>query len=127
VKYDSIRHDREPVTPRPRDGSCRPLTTAEHVIAGAGGARGAVRYGHVNHPRIQRRGFSQSTQDPISGGAPGFLRVAAQVLKALVGDVILETRQVEAQAKPQMVARFTTNAVPALAVLNRSQFADADD
>jgi hypothetical protein len=44
-----------------------------------------------------------------------------------VGDVILETRQVEAQAKPQMVARFTTNAVPALAVLNRSQFADADD
>jgi hypothetical protein len=53
--------------------------------------------------------------------------VAAQVLKALVGDVILETRQVEGQVKPQMVARFTINAVPALAELNRGKFADADD
>ena len=53
--------------------------------------------------------------------------VAAQVLKALVGDVILETRQVEGQAKPQMVARFTINAVPALAVLERNRPKDRDD
>jgi hypothetical protein len=33
----------------------------------------------------------------------GDVGIAAQVLKALVGDVILETRQVEGQAKPQMV------------------------
>ena len=52
---------------------------------------------------------------------------AAQVLKALVGDVILETRQVEGQAKPQMVARFTINAVPALAVLERNRPKDRDD
>jgi hypothetical protein len=49
----------------------------------------------------------------------GDVGVAAQVLKALVGDVILETREVEGKAKPQMVARFTINAVPALAVLDR--------
>jgi len=47
--------------------------------------------------------------------------VAAQVLKALVGDVVIETRQVEKQAKPQMVARFTINAVLALAVLDRGR------
>jgi hypothetical protein len=47
--------------------------------------------------------------------------VAAQVLKALVGDVVLEKRQVEGQVKPQMVARFTINAVPALAVLDRGR------
>ncbi|MFM8707509.1 MAG: hypothetical protein ACKOHK_05345, partial [Planctomycetia bacterium] len=45
----------------------------------------------------------------------GDVGIAAQVLKALVGDIILETRQVEGQAKPQMVARFTINAVPAAA------------
>jgi len=43
-----------------------------------------------------------------------------------VGDVILETRQVEGQEKPQMVARFTINAVPALAVLDRGQATDGD-
>ena len=53
--------------------------------------------------------------------------VAAQVLKALVGDVILETQQVEGKAKPQMVARFTINAVPALAVLERNRQKDRDD
>jgi hypothetical protein len=37
----------------------------------------------------------------------GDVGIAAQVLKALVGDVILETRQVEGQEKPQMVARLT--------------------
>jgi hypothetical protein len=45
--------------------------------------------------------------------------VAAQVLKAIVGDVVIETRQIEGQEKPQMVARFTINAVPARAVLDR--------
>jgi hypothetical protein len=49
----------------------------------------------------------------------GDVGVAAQVLKALVGDVVIETRQSEGQEKPQMVARFTINAVPALAVLDR--------
>lgn len=37
------------------------------------------------------------------------------MLKALVGDVILETRQFEGQPKPQMVARFSINAEPATA------------
>ncbi|MFM9195655.1 MAG: recombinase family protein [Planctomycetia bacterium] len=54
----------------------------------------------------------------------GDVGVAAQVLKALVGDVILETRQAEGQAKPQMVARFTINAVLALAVLERRRPTD---
>jgi len=57
----------------------------------------------------------------------GDVGVAAQVLKALVGDVILETRQVEGQPKPQMVARFTIDAVPALAVLKRNKPKDRDD
>jgi hypothetical protein len=52
--------------------------------------------------------------------------IAAQVLKALVGNVILETRQVEGKAKPQMVARFTINAVPALAVLDRGRPGETD-
>jgi site-specific DNA recombinase len=52
--------------------------------------------------------------------------VAAQVLKALVGDVVLENRQVEGQPKPQMVARFTINAVPALAVLDRGRPCETD-
>ena len=57
----------------------------------------------------------------------GDVGVAAQVLKALVGDVILEMRQVEGKAKPQMVARFTINAVPALAVLDRGTPINGDD
>jgi hypothetical protein len=48
----------------------------------------------------------------------GDVGIAAQVLKALVGDVILETREVEGKAKPQMVARFTINAIPAMAILS---------
>jgi hypothetical protein len=56
----------------------------------------------------------------------GDVGVAAQVLKALVGDVILEARQVEGQAKPQMVARFTINTVPALAALERGRPTDRD-
>ena len=51
----------------------------------------------------------------------GDVGITAQVLKALVGDVVLEKRQVEGQAKPQMVTRFTINAVPALAVLDRGK------
>jgi len=57
----------------------------------------------------------------------GDVGVAAQVLKALVGDVVLEKRQVEGQAKPQMVARFTINAVPALAVLDRGKPGETDE
>ena len=53
--------------------------------------------------------------------------VAAQVLKALVGDVVIETRQVEGQKKPQMIARFSINAVPALAVLDRAACVASND
>jgi len=56
----------------------------------------------------------------------GDVGVAAQVLKALVGDVILESRQVAGQAKPQMVARFTINTLPALAALERGRPTDRD-
>jgi hypothetical protein len=56
----------------------------------------------------------------------GDVGVAAQVLKALVGDVVIERQQVEGQEKPQMVARFTINAVPALAVLERGGPTDRD-
>jgi hypothetical protein len=56
----------------------------------------------------------------------GDVGVAAQVLKALVGDVVIERQQVDGQEKPQMVARFTINAVPALAVLERGRPTDRD-
>jgi hypothetical protein len=49
----------------------------------------------------------------------GDVGLAAQVLKALVGDVVLELRQGEGQTEPQMVARFTIHAIPALVVLDR--------
>jgi len=52
--------------------------------------------------------------------------VAAHVLKALVGDVVIETHPVEGQQKPQMFAGFTINAVPALAVLDRGGPTDRD-
>ena len=52
--------------------------------------------------------------------------VAAEVLEALVGNVILELRQVEGRKKPQMVARFMINAVPALAALDRGRPTDRD-
>ena len=71
---------------------------------------------------------------PLNVAALGKLRdllqgdvgVAAQVLKALVGDVVITTQQVEGHEKPQMVARFTINAVPALAVLDRGGPTDRD-
>lgn len=44
----------------------------------------------------------------------------------VVGDVVLELRQVEGQKKPQIVARFTINAVSALAVLERGRPTDRD-
>lgn len=53
--------------------------------------------------------------------------VAAQVLQALVGNVVIDTRQVEGQEKPQMVARFSINAVPALAVLDRAACVASND
>ena len=56
----------------------------------------------------------------------GDVGIAAQVLKALVGDVMLETRQVDGKAKPQMVARFTINAVPALAAFERGSTGETD-
>jgi DNA invertase Pin-like site-specific DNA recombinase len=52
---------------------------------------------------------------------------AAPVLKAIVGDVVIETRAVEGHAKPQMVARFTIDAVPAIAALRRGKGAGVDD
>jgi hypothetical protein len=52
---------------------------------------------------------------------------AAPVLKDLVGDVVLESRPVEGKRSPEMVARFTIDAVPALAALRRWSGAESDD
>ena len=52
---------------------------------------------------------------------------AASVLKALVGDVVIESREVEGQSRPEMVARFTINAVLALAALNRGAGAGSSE
>jgi DNA invertase Pin-like site-specific DNA recombinase len=57
----------------------------------------------------------------------GDVGVAAQVLKALVGDVVIEARKVEGKARPEMVARFTINAIPAMALLARGQAPKSDD
>jgi DNA invertase Pin-like site-specific DNA recombinase len=51
----------------------------------------------------------------------GDVGVAAQVLRALVGDVVIQKQHVDGYENPQMVARFTINAVPALAVLGRGR------
>lgn len=85
--------------------------------------------------RASRRPNVKSVKEKDVVAALGKLRdllqgdvgVAAQVLKALVGDVVIETRQVDEQEKPQMVARFSINAVPALAVLERNRPKDRDD
>jgi site-specific DNA recombinase len=45
--------------------------------------------------------------------------LAAPVLKELVGDVVIESRGVEGQSRPQMFARFTIDALPALALIGR--------
>jgi hypothetical protein len=52
---------------------------------------------------------------------------AAPVLKDLVGDVVLEARPVEGKRSPEMVARFTIDAVPSLAALRRGSGAESDD
>ena len=52
--------------------------------------------------------------------------VAAQVLKALVGDVVIQKQHVDGYENPQIVARFTINAVPALVVLERGRATDRD-
>jgi DNA invertase Pin-like site-specific DNA recombinase/transcription initiation factor TFIIIB Brf1 subunit/transcription initiation factor TFIIB len=49
----------------------------------------------------------------------GDVAVASQILKALVGEVVIEARMSEGKAKPELVARFAINAIPALAVLAR--------
>jgi hypothetical protein len=49
------------------------------------------------------------------------------VLKSLVGDVVIEGRMVEGQPKPQMVARFTIDAVSAIAALRRGKGGGVDD
>ena len=56
----------------------------------------------------------------------GDVDVAAQVLKALVGDVVIQKQHVDGYENPQMAARFTINAVPALAVLDRGKPTDRD-
>jgi hypothetical protein len=84
--------------------------------------------------RASRRPNVKSVKEKDVVAALGKLRellkgdvgVAAQVLKALVGDVVIERQQVDGQEKPQMVARFTINAVPALAVLDRGGPTDRD-
>lgn len=52
---------------------------------------------------------------------------AAPVLQALVGDVVIESRQVEGQKRPEMVAKFTIDGIPALAALDRGKAAGDDD
>jgi hypothetical protein len=49
------------------------------------------------------------------------------VLKALVGDVVVEAQKAEGKARPEMIARFTINAIPALAMLNRGRAGKSDD
>jgi len=41
--------------------------------------------------------------------------------------VVIESRQIEGQRSPEMMARFTINAIPAMAVLNRSKSSELDD
>ena len=49
------------------------------------------------------------------------------MLKELVGDVVIEARTVEGEAKPQMFARFTISALPALALIGQANHLDGDD
>ncbi|MGB8854312.1 MAG: recombinase family protein [Pirellulales bacterium] len=85
--------------------------------------------------RAGRRPRVKSVREADVRAALGNLRellqaevgVAAQVLKALVGDVVVEARKAEGKAKPEMVARFTINAIPAMALLARGLAAKSDD
>ena len=56
----------------------------------------------------------------------GNVCVTAQVLKALVGDVVIRKQHVDGDKNLQMVARCPINAVPALAVLERRRPTDRD-
>lgn len=49
------------------------------------------------------------------------------MLKSFVGDVVMESRTVEGQAKPQMFARFTIDAVPAIVALRCGKGPGGDD
>jgi DNA invertase Pin-like site-specific DNA recombinase len=53
--------------------------------------------------------------------------LAAPVLKELVGDVVIESRVIEGQSRPQMFARFTIDALPALALIGRESDLEAAD
>ena len=52
---------------------------------------------------------------------------AAPVLQALVGDVVVESKKVEGQKRPEMVAKFTIDGIPALATLERGNVAGGDN
>jgi hypothetical protein len=52
---------------------------------------------------------------------------AAPVLQALVGDVVVESKKIEGRKRPEMVAKFTIDGIPALAALDRGKGAGADD
>jgi len=56
----------------------------------------------------------------------GDLGFASQVLNALVVDVVIESRTVEGKARAELVARFTINTIPALAVLDRGGAGTSD-
>ena len=53
--------------------------------------------------------------------------LAAPVLKELVGDVVIESRVAEGHSRPQMFARFTIDALPALALIGREPHPEAVD
>jgi hypothetical protein len=53
--------------------------------------------------------------------------LAAPVLKELVGDVVIESRVVEGNTRPQMFARFTIDALPAVALIGREPDLEAAD
>lgn len=56
----------------------------------------------------------------------GDVGVAAQVLKAIVGDVVIQKQHVDGYENLQMVARFTINAIPALPVLDCGRAGETD-
>jgi site-specific DNA recombinase len=57
----------------------------------------------------------------------GDVGAAAAVLKALVGNVVIEARRIEGRKTPEMVARFTINAIPALAALDSAKAASGNE
>lgn len=44
---------------------------------------------------------------------------ATPILRTLVGDVVIESKKVAGQKRPEMVAKFTIDGIPALAALER--------